>query len=73
MAQDMSIKRMRLMSTKTWSKMNQTQRNKVKKSERTEIGQFCKYGYTQYSLWLCNGDLIFCEGYTEYCDIQHSL
>ena len=69
----MSIRKMRLMCDRKWRDMCDAERSFIKGCERRQIGQFCKYGYTQHSLWLIDiGLLIYCEGYAEHCDIMHS-
>ena len=72
MAVNMSIKAMRRLCLRHWCQLSNEEKLSVRKSERVQIGQFCKYGYTQYSLWdTCKG-LIFCNSYSEYVEIMHS-
>ena len=53
-----------------YANLSQCELNKIKEGKIREIAAYCKYGYTQGSLWLTEIGLVYCNGYAEYCGIQ---
>ena len=72
MANYMSIKQMKFLTQYKWCELTPAQKKAVKSNERTQLGCFCKYGYTRTALYDTAVGRVLVESYGEYCDLLSS-